>query len=643
MIHSTTIIELYEFIQENPDLLSSIQVETQYGYKPIKDIGITAHDSTYRCIIIDKTRYLYAHPDHMVFSESGGWTPMRNISVGDKVLTNSDYEKVQLSRGYDDERIDLYDIEVDGVGQYFTNGIVSHNSTMSDVIKIGYYGKTNTRTISRIPNRFNKNGEINLSFSNANKKVDILRKFEPTKFHVFEDGIEKDISSKPELQKYIEDVYVNIPYNIFDNMISLSLNDFKSFLKMKPEDKRKIIDRVFSISVINHMRKDLVSKTSDLDKDINQKVHTLTYIESNIKKTQDHIVSLNESLDSKNKQLSDELKEKINENNIFIDDITLKISDLETKYSKSTSKDNKISDEIFQMSQSKKNLKSDIDLLEGGVCPTCNSDLTTDDHKHDINRYKKDLSALESRITEAKSNLDKSRSITEKIYDKINQYRKELNKSQNDNHHYTTKLNEINSGMEKGSEEAKSLQSILDDNKKKLEDINRLLSSLENKKKFYRKGLDLLSDDVIKKSIISNIIPDINKNINEVLDVFDISYNIEFDNNFNSAITEFSLPINISDLSLGESKIFDFCVLISLIKILKNRYNGLNVLFLDEIFASLDPENIIRVVKVLKDVSKEFKLNVFVINHAPLPKEYFDNLVHIKKDRFSEINYVEEF
>jgi DNA repair exonuclease SbcCD ATPase subunit len=81
-----------------------------------------------------------------------------------------------------------------------------------------------------------------------------------------------------------------------------------------------------------------------------------------------------------------------------------------------------------------------------------------------------------------------------------------------------------------------------------------------------------------------------------------------------------------------------------MVKILKYKYSNLNVLFLDEIFATLHPNNVQIVIKILKEFSEEFALNIFVINHSPLPIEYFDNMIQVEKtNRFSNLMYVKEF
>ena len=144
--------------------------------------------------------------------------------------------------------------------------------------------------------------------------------------------------------------------------------------------------------------------------------------------------------------------------------------------------------------------------------------------------------------------------------------------------------------------------------------------------------------------MISNIIPIINKNVNDMLEKFDLTFNITLDSNFNVTITQFNMEISEGTLSMGESKILDFCVLMAMVKVLKTKYINLNVLFLDEIFASLDADNTSIVIRLLKEFASETSMNIFIIHHANLERSLFDNYISVKKTNgFSDIDYVENF
>jgi energy-coupling factor transporter ATP-binding protein EcfA2 len=103
------------------------------------------------------------------------------------------------------------------------------------------------------------------------------------------------------------------------------------------------------------------------------------------------------------------------------------------------------------------------------------------------------------------------------------------------------------------------------------------------------------------------------------------------------------LDVNVETLSTGEKKRVDLAVLISIIRMIKRKYPTLNIFMLDEVLSSIDGDGIYDIIGLLQKTSKELNLNIFIINHSPLPIEYFDYRIEItKKDGFSDLS-VEKF
>mgnify|MGYP006163015399 FL=1 len=71
---------------------------------------------------------------------------------------------------------------------------------------------------------------------------------------------------------------------------------------------------------------------------------------------------------------------------------------------------------------------------------------------------------------------------------------------------------------------------------------------------------------------------------------------------------------------------------------MKRNYPNINLLFLDEILASLDANSIHEVLLLIRNVVDDLDLTVFVINHSELPKEMFDYVYAVNKVAgFSEL------
>ena len=71
---------------------------------------------------------------------------------------------------------------------------------------------------------------------------------------------------------------------------------------------------------------------------------------------------------------------------------------------------------------------------------------------------------------------------------------------------------------------------------------------------------------------------------------------------------------------------------------MKMKFSTINLLFLDELFSSVDPDGIHAILKILKKITRDLGLNIFVINHAPMPHEIFDWKIEVSKtNNFSNI------
>ena len=117
-----------------------------------------------------------------------------------------------------------------------------------------------------------------------------------------------------------------------------------------------------------------------------------------------------------------------------------------------------------------------------------------------------------------------------------------------------------------------------------------------------------------------------------------LPYEVIFDEDFDAAVFHLGQEISISTLSTGQMKKVDFAVLLSVLKLMKIRFSSINLLFLDEIFSSIDSDGIYTILNTLRKICDDLGLNVFVINHAPMPLEIFDYNVSLSiKNNFSDM------
>ena len=63
----------------------------------------------------------------------------------------------------------------------------------------------------------------------------------------------------------------------------------------------------------------------------------------------------------------------------------------------------------------------------------------------------------------------------------------------------------------------------------------------------------------------------------------------------------------------------------------------INLLFLDEVFSSIDIDGIYSILKMLRKFANDYNINIFLVHHAMLESSYFDRVVKVEKNITSNI------
>jgi DNA repair exonuclease SbcCD ATPase subunit len=140
--------------------------------------------------------------------------------------------------------------------------------------------------------------------------------------------------------------------------------------------------------------------------------------------------------------------------------------------------------------------------------------------------------------------------------------------------------------------------------------------SLSKESEVLKIATEMLRDGGIKKKIIRQYVPIINKLVNKYLASLDFFVNFELDEEFNEVIkSRYRDEFSYASFSEGEKMRIDLALLFTwrAVAKLKNSTNT-NLLILDEVFdASLDTTGCDEFLKLLHDIGGD--TNVFVISH----------------------------
>jgi DNA repair exonuclease SbcCD ATPase subunit len=156
---------------------------------------------------------------------------------------------------------------------------------------------------------------------------------------------------------------------------------------------------------------------------------------------------------------------------------------------------------------------------------------------------------------------------------------------------------------------------------------------------FWDGALDFRNEGSLKSYIMSKIVPVFNSILKSIVDIiFEGKIEIIFDNSWNESILYEGEEYDYSQLSLGEKAQVNLSISLSLFSILRINVGGTNILFLDEIFSSMDEDSIEKFVSILKS-SFSNDMSIFIISHeAGIKNLVPDSIIKvIKKNKESKI------
>lgn len=510
-------------------------------------------------------------------------------------------------------------------------------SSISQVITFGLYGKLEGKKLKDIPNRINGNAWVMITLESNGSEIIVERGLEPNLFRLYVNGIEYDQAGVRSVQDYLSEDILGIPYYVFNNTISLSINDFKSFIKMSSQDKRSIIDKIFGFHVLNQMR--------DLLKEENRKIRDtmenlsgrLTSVESTIQSSLNEMENLANQIEQESTSKKEELQKSLETFEglqKIHNEKTEEFREIESGLQSELTSTNRL---VIESRTRLQEIQKKVKLYELDQCPTCQSSLDSEFH-HCI---KDGLIADQSSVS---TQLEESNTLLSTLRDKEREMSSTKREISDKGRKIEIKINEIRRDLKVLNESSndvqlQSLQRIVDNLQSEREKMETETFKNQEKNNWLRTLDEILGEKGVKQMAIRTILPSLNSEILELLGKMHLDYQVIFDEEFNATIYHMGVEIPTQTLSTGEMKKVDFVVLIAIMKLMKMKFSSINLLFLDELFSSVDPDGVHSILRILRSVCKDLGLNIFVINHAPMPHEIFDWKLEVAKaNNFSSIS-----
>jgi exonuclease SbcC len=496
--------------------------------------------------------------------------------------------------------------------------------------------------LSTLPNRINGELLTRIKFKSKGTDIEVKRGISPNLLELWENGVLNERAGKANIDDKIEE-YIGMDVETFKSFISLSINDFKNFISLTNEEKQLLLDKLFNLEVINILN----SILKELVK--NNKVR-MASLDSEINTLNESIQSIQRSIDKSIQKEKENTQVEIDKIRADIDSKKEEYATLKEKVQKVKDKEKELSDELdtekrqyIILQTDIKSVQRDIDLYDSGKCPTCATPFDSEhfvslrqtlvDKKGGLELLKGELENNIKNIKEKQTKLSTISENVNKTFNDISYFLKNC-KAQIDKLELK-KTKEDGKSSENINEFYKTIESL---EEKKLVSSENISVSKE-KELFYKELNKIFGEDGVKKSIIRGIIKPINHFISENIKKMGLKFEVQLDETFTAEIKHLGNLIDPETLSTGETKRINIAILVSYLKLIRTK-KFINILFLDEVFSSIDLEGIESILILLKSFANDYNVNIFVVHHALLNQENFDRIIRINKEVFSNIEEV---
>lgn len=665
----TKIKNIVDFYKLHPELKGKIKVNTPYGYKKIIEAQQTDYSIPQK-IITSSGKSLTGSKNHLIFCNNK-WTKISDLKKDDIIETLSGKEKIHKKVKLR-KKEKLYDIQVDEVKQYYSNGILSHNSSLiADSISFALYGKPlRGEHINKdeLINELNKkNCEVSVYFKLGSDSYVVTRKIKPSSFSVYVNDNEIKFDSIKNTEKWLEEK-LGISHTCFSNILVLNMNDTRPFLTMDASAKRKVIEDIMNMNVYGRMAElakenHLVAKNDvrTFENDVRSSKDTLELATNSRANLEIEREKFENDKASKIKALSDSIEnlekekatvEKLIEN-VDYDEEIKKLKE-KRELARNTG-----SEASIQLATCKKSLNDCIETLKQlekkPHCPTCH--VPTDNPL--VKKYITETTELAEKnkqtIDLLEQKIKKSNEIFSIFASKVTECEKKKEKQINLKNKVEIVQTSITMKIESLKQESLrqfNASSVISD-----DDIQKYKVKYEEANKSYENALRLynyngvlrkvLGEEGIRKFVLSKVLPFFNSKINSYLKIMGSDLLLKFNANLEEHIvTRNREERTYGSFSAGEKKRIDISVLMALMDLAKLQNSvDTNILVLDEVLdTAMDTEGVENFLHYLKEGFKAMYPDkaVYIITHRnTLSDDFYDKMIILqKKDGFTSVENI---
>ena len=488
----------------------------------------------------------------------------------------------------------------------------------------------NIRMLQLINSINQRDTRAEIEFTIGRNHYKVVRGYKPSVFEIWKDDkLLPQPGNVKDYQKILEETILKLNYKSFTQIVVLGNASFTPFMQLHIRDRREVIEDLLDIQIFSQMNTLLRDRVSKNKQDKTEVAYQINLIEEKIGIQKDYLSKLESDVEKQREELRIEIadwkrltEETVQKQSEYTDTIK-ELSESIANEDKVQRKSAKVSELMMKLYDKVNNTEKRIKFYENNDnCPTCEQVIeatkkaqvlettqgiaettksaieqlsveqdSLNDEIHRINLVQSEITSLQQLWRDLQISTETYKGNVERVETKLNGL---------------TDTNESSSGAK---EQIKKLNADMKSYEKKDEELSGDSQVLQI-------AVEMLRDGGIKKRIIKQYIPIMNKLINKYLASMDFFVQFELDEEFNEVLkSRHRDEFSYASFSEGEKLRIDLALLFTwrAIAKLKNSTNT-NLLILDEVFdASLDTSGCDEFLKLLQDIGGD--TNVFIISH----------------------------
>ena len=494
-------------------------------------------------------------------------------------------------------------------------------TTIGEALIYGLFGSVSGKNNGDLISWGRKHGLVELWCQSKGRSIYIKRElnsYGQSPVYVEVDGEELVFTNKRDAQSQLEMEYYDTSKVTLELLCIISFNNFKSLATLNTADTKKFLDQVLGFYTLTEYAEACKLLKSNNLSNITKINNTISQLESQVRKLEE--LSNIEIIEGD----INEVKKLIQ---IHMDCCSGIQGEMNDEVSLLTSDQVNLRQRMASIATLGKNKKKEIDFIEKGICPTCGAPID----QSQLEIKKKEREVLLEQYREVESQIKDIDVSIKEIKEEANEKLKDINDLISSSKKLLTRLEEQEKriGLNKGE-----IESI----KKKIKKYNEELVAYQAEDAEWEQLYNILTTQV-RSTILQSFIPSLNKNIMQYSQRLHLPYIVQFDSNFKCCIRLCGIDqeIPVSSLSTGQLKTVDMVIILGVLGTVIGS-NGINILFLDELFSNLDAGLRNEMCQVLRESLKD-DTTIFIISHTDLEDKYFDGNIYMKleiKDQYEK-------